>query len=172
MLIATGNARPAYFHTHEASMAILCALILGFVAGLRSMLAPAAISWAAGSGILNVDRTPLAFMGYRYTPIIFTVLALGELIADKLPFTPSRKSPPAFGARIVSGALTGATIGAAVHSLALLMILGAVGAVMGTLAGAGVRARLAALFHRDLPAALIEDVFAILLACLSVRGLK
>src|ERR1035441_3728957 len=117
MLIATGNARPAYFHTHEASMAILCALILGFVAGLRSMLAPAAISWAAGSGILNVDRTPLAFMGYRYTPIIFTVLALGELIADKLPFTPSRKSPPPFIARIVSGALTGATVGAVEHSL-------------------------------------------------------
>ena len=153
-------------------MAFLCSLVLGFVAGLRSMMAPAAISWAAWVGILNVDHTPLAFMNYRYTHLIFTALAIGELIADKLPMTPSRKSPPAFIARILSGALTGATIGAAVHSVPSLMILGAVGAVAGTLCGAAGRARLAALFHHDLPEALTEDLIAITLAVLSVQALR
>ncbi len=153
-------------------MTILCTLILGFVAGLRSMLAPAAVSWAVWLGILNVDQTPLGFMGYRYTHIILTVLVLGELIADKLPFTPSRKSPPAFIARILSGGLTGATIGASLHLIPLLLILGAVGAVAGTLGGAFVRAKLAAVFRHDLPAAVLEDIFAVLFAVLSVRGLK
>jgi uncharacterized membrane protein len=41
------------------------------------------------------------------------------------------------------------------------MILGAVGSVAGTLGGAAMRAKLAAAFGRDFPAALLEDVMAI-----------
>ncbi len=153
-------------------MLLICAFLAGLVAGLRCMLAPAVVSWAARLGWIQVTITPLAFMGYRYTPIIFTVLAIGELIADKLPSTPSRKMPPGFIARIVSGSLVGATIGTAGQSLALGLILGAIGAVCGTLGGAAVRARLAALFGRDLPAALLEDVAAIAIAVISVSRLK
>jgi uncharacterized membrane protein len=153
-------------------MLLLCAFLAGMVAGLRSMLGPAVVSWAAKLGWLQVAATPLAFMGYRYTPIILTVLAIGELIADKLPSTPSRKAPPAFIARIVSGSLVGATIGAAGQSLVLGMVLGALGAVCGTLGGAAVRSRLASAFGRDLPAALLEDIVAIAIAILSVTRLK
>lgn len=153
-------------------MAALCAMVFGIVAGMRSMLAPCAVSWAVWLGILAVDGTPLAFMGFRYTHIIFTVLAIGELIVDKLPVTPSRKAVGPFIARIVSGALCGATIGAARNALVLMMVLGAAGAVAGTLVGAAARARLAAAFHRDLPAALVEDFVAIGLALLCVQALR
>ena len=156
----------------EVFVAFLCALILGGIAGLRSMLAPAAVSWAAWLGILHVEDTPLAFMNYRYTHLILTVCALGELVADKTSFIPSRKSPPSFIFRIVSGAVCGATIGASVHRLVLGLLLGMAGAVAGTLGGYAARAKLAALFGRDLPAALLEDVSALVITCLCLLALK
>jgi uncharacterized membrane protein len=151
---------------------LLCAFLLGVVAGLRSMLAPAVVSWFARNGVLAVANTPLAFMGYQYTPIILTVFAIGELIADKLPKTPSRKAPVGFTARIITGGLSGATIGAAGHSLATGLILGVVGAIAGTFAGSAARAKLAAAFGRDLPAALIEDVVGIAIAVFCLMGVK
>jgi uncharacterized membrane protein len=152
-------------------MFVLIALLLGIVAGLRAMTAPAAASWAARLGIFAVAGTPMAFMGFKYTPIIFTVFAIGELINDKLPKTPSRKTPPQFITRLVTGALSGATVGAAYHSLVIGLILGAIGAVVGTYGGAAVRGGLAKTFGKDLPAALVEDAAAILLSILAVVGL-
>jgi len=94
-------------------MFLLLALLIGVIAGLRAMTAPAAVAWGAALGWFDVSQTPLAFMGYQWTPWVFTVLAVVELITDQLPTTPSRKVPVQFGARIVMGALSGAVIGAA-----------------------------------------------------------
>jgi uncharacterized membrane protein len=149
-------------------MFIVFALLLGIVAGLRAFSAPAAASWAARLGLLAVGGTPMAFMGFKYTPIIFTILALGELVTDQLPQTPSRKVPMQFITRIISGSLSGATVGAASGSLLIGLVAGALGAVAGTYGGAALRARLAAAFGRDLPAALVEDVVTIALALLVV----
>lgn len=138
------------------------ALLIGAVAGLRSMTAPAAVSWAAALGWLQLEGTPLAFMGFEYTPWIFTGLAVVELIGDKLPKTPSRKRLGPFGARILAGALCGATIGASQGALVGGLIAGAAGAVAGTLGGYELRRWLAAsVGGRDLPAALVEDAFAV-----------
>jgi uncharacterized membrane protein len=126
------------------------------------MLAPAITSWLAWMGVVAVAHTPLAFMGSGVAVAIFSVLAVGELVVDKLPRTPSRKAPPGFIARIVSGGLVGATVGAAGHVLLAGLALGACGAVIGTLGGAAARGSLARAFGRDLPAALIEDAVAIL----------
>lgn len=153
-------------------MIIFLALLMGAVAGLRAMTAPAAVAWAASLGWLDISQTSLAFMGYRWTPWILTILALGELVTDLLPRTPSRKVPIQFGARIIAGALSGAVIGAAGGSLALGPFAGIVGAVIGTYGGAALRAKLAASFGRDLPAALIEDVLAIGSALLIVTILS
>lgn len=153
-------------------MLLLCAFLVGIVSGLRSMLAPAVVSWSARLGLLSVEDTPLSFMGYHYTPILFAVLAVGELIADKLPFTPSRKMAPGFIARIFSGALVGATVGASGNLMLPGLVVGAIGAVAGTLGGAAARARLAALMGRDLPAALLEDLFALVLAILAVLRIR
>jgi uncharacterized membrane protein len=145
-------------------MNFVFAFLLGVVSGLRALTPLAAVSWAAHLGWLKVSGTALAFMGFKYTPIVFTVLAIGELINDKLPKTPSRKTPPQFIARILSGSLAGGTVGAANGSLITGVVAGAFGAVVGTYGGAAMRGRLAAAFGKDLPAALVEDVFAVVLA--------
>lgn len=149
-------------------MILVCAFLIGLAAGLRTMMAPAVVSWAARLGILAVANTPLAFMGYKYVPILFTVLAAGELIGDKLPKTPSRKTPPQFIARIVSGALTGATLGATVDMIVAGTIIGALGAVAGTLGGAAARAKLSIAFRNAFFAAVFEDIVAIAISVISV----
>jgi uncharacterized membrane protein len=148
------------------------ALLIGVVAGLRAMTAPAAVSWAAHLGWLPLQDTPLAFLGFTATPYIFTVLAIVELITDQLPKTPSRTVPMQFGVRIVLGGLCGAAIGAAHGGLPGGLIAGVVGAVIGTLGGARARGALARAFGRDLPAALIEDAVAIVGAVLIVMALR
>jgi uncharacterized membrane protein len=152
------------------TMSILAALVIGVIAGLRAMSAPAAVSWGAYLGWIDLSQTPLAFMGYSWTPWIFTVLALAELINDKLPNTPSRKVPPQFAARVIMGALAGASLGAAGGMLIVGLVAGVAGAVIGTYGGAAVRGRLGAMFGRDLPAALTEDAVAVIGALLIVWG--
>jgi len=139
----------------------LAAFLLGVIAGLRTMMAPAAVSWAAALGFLKLTGTPMAFLGAMATPWIVSALAVGELIVDKLPKTPSRKVPAAFGARIVSGGFAGAAVGLSAGALLPGVVLGALGAVAGTYGGAAVRAALARTFGRDLPAALVEDLVAV-----------
>src|SRR4029453_7747820 len=126
--------------------AVLLPLLIGVVSGLRAMTAPAAVSWAAQLGRLNLAPTGLAFLGYAFTPWILTALAIGELITDQLPSTPSRTVPIQFGTRIVTGALSVAAIGAPGGALVVGLIAGAVGAVIGTLGGRAFRGKLAAAF--------------------------
>jgi uncharacterized membrane protein len=142
-------------------MVLLLALLIGVIAGLRAMTAPAAVSWAAHSGILALQGSWLAFLGYAWTPWILTVLAVGELITDQLPTTPSRTVPVQFGTRILAGALAGAAVGFSAGSLIAGAVAGAVGAVIGTLGGRAARGKLATAFGKDLPAALLEDLVAI-----------
>jgi uncharacterized membrane protein len=140
---------------------LLLALLIGIVAGLRAMTAPAAVAWAAQLGWISLDGTWLAFLGYRFTPWIFSLLALVELITDQLPSTPSRKVPPQFAARVILGGLSGAALGANGGALVLGAAFGVVGAVLGTYGGAWARGRLAAAFGSDRPAALLEDLVAV-----------
>src|SRR5262245_59785300 len=125
-------------------MTVVLALLMGIVAGLRAMTAPAATAWGAHLGRLKLASTGLAFMGSVITVCIFTVLALVELVTDQLPSTPSRTVPVQFGTRIAMGALCGAAIGAGGGMLIAGAIAGIVGAVIGTLGGRAVRAQLAA----------------------------
>ena len=142
---------------------LVFAFLIGAVAGLRTMMAPAIVSWAAGLGRVPLEGTPLHFMSHPVTRYIFGIAALGELVNDKLPKTSSRKVPPQFIARIVTGALSGAALGASQQSLIGGLIAGAVGAVAGTLGGAEARSRLVkATGGKDLPIALLEDAVAII----------
>ena len=149
-------------------MMFFLALLIGIVAGLRAMTAPALVAWGAVLGSIAISDTPLSFMDNRFIPWLFTVLAIAELIIDKLPSTPSRKVPTQFGARIIMGALSGATIGAAGVSLAAGLAVGIMGAAVGTLGGAAVRARMARAFGSDRAAAFVEDAFAIVVASIVV----
>ena len=138
------------------------AFLIGVIAGLRSMTAPAAVSWAARLGWLHLENTWLAFLGFAATPYILSLLAIGELIADKLPKTPSRKSPPGFIGRLLTGALCGAALGATNEALTGGFVAGMLGAVAGTLGGYEFRVRMVrATGGNDLPIALLEDAIAI-----------
>jgi uncharacterized membrane protein len=138
------------------------AFLIGVIAGLRSMTAPAAVSWAARFGWLHLENTWLAFLGFAATPYILSLLAIGELIADKLPQTPSRKSAMGFTGRILSGALCGAALGATSQAMLAGALAGVLGAVVGTLGGYEFRVRLVrAIGGNDLPIALLEDAIAI-----------
>ncbi|MBB5062987.1 DUF4126 family protein [Granulicella mallensis] len=148
---------------------LIIAFVVGIACGLRALMGLAAVSWAASSGRLPLQGTWLAFLGFRATPFITSLLAVGELVTDKLPKTPSRLVPPQFGARVSMGALTGAAIGAANGHLLMGALAGIVGSVLGTLGGSKARAAAAKLFGRDLPAALLEDVVAIALVFLALR---
>lgn len=142
-------------------MILLLALLIGVVAGLRAMSAPAAVCWGAYLGWIALSDTALSFMGHWIALSVFTVLAIVELVTDQLPSTPSRTVPVQFGTRIVMGALAGAALGATGGQLAFGLVAGIVGAVIGTYGGRAARAKLGAAFRADRPAALIEDAVAI-----------
>lgn len=149
-------------------MLLFCAFLVGLVAGLRSMLAPAIVSWSARMNLLNVGHTYLALMNSGVTAVVFTVLAVCELVVDKLPKTPSRKQAPSFIVRILSGGLVGATVGATGGEIVLGILFGAVGAVVGTLGGAAARAKLAVVFRRDYRAAVLEDLVSVAIALFAI----
>ena len=144
----------------------LLALLIGIVAGLRAMTAPAAVAWAAHLGWLKLGESWLSFFESVWARWILTLLALGELITDQLPSTPSRTVPIQFGTRLVSGAVSGAAIGAAGGNWIAGLVAGLIGAVIGTLGGRAFRARLAVAFGNDRPAAIVEDAVAIIGALL------
>ena len=122
---------------------------------------------------LRLSGTPLGFLGSVAAPFILTLLAISELIVDKLPNTPSRRAPTGFVARIVSGAFCGAALGLADGGVFGGLIAGGIGAVVGTLGFSELRARLAKAFGgRDLPAALIEDACAIAAAVWIVAAIR
>jgi len=140
----------------------LLAFLIGVVAGLRAMTPAAAVSWAARLGWLRLEGTPLAFLGSAITPYILSALAIGELINDKLPKTPSRKTPVPFAARVMLGGLCGAAAGAPGQAWLAGLVAGALGGLAGTLGGYEFRSRLVkATGGRDLPVALLEDAIAI-----------
>jgi uncharacterized membrane protein len=151
---------------------LITAFVIGAVSGLRSMTAPAAVCWAAHIGRLHLESTPLSWMGSTAAVWIFTVLAVGEIVNDKLPKTPSRKSPGPFIGRIVLGGLSGAAIGVSSGGPVTGLLAGMAGAVAGTLGGYEFRIRLVrATGGKDLPIALLEDLIAVGAAVLAISTL-
>ena len=141
----------------------LLPFLIGVVAGLRALTAPAVVAWAAHRDWLHLHGSPLSFMGSTAAVVIFTPLALVELIGDKLPSTPSRLKPAGLISRLVLGALSGAAVAAsAAPSIVLGGVLGAAGGIAGAFAGYQARTRLVrALQVPDFVIACLEDVVAI-----------
>ena len=130
------------------------------------MTAPAAVSWAAWLGWLNLQGSPLAFMGSIVTVAIASLLAIGELGADLSPRIPRRTAPGPLVGRLLMGGLCGACLCASAgQSLSTGALLGATGGLIGAFAGYELRRRLVAgLNIRDVFVALTEDAIAIGLA--------
>jgi uncharacterized membrane protein len=119
---------------------------------------------------LNLNNSPLAFMGSTITAAIFSILALFELFLDLQPTTSKRTAPFPLTARILTGGLCGACLCAVSnHSLIIGAILGGVGGVIGAFAGYEIRRRLVSVLNiKDIFIALLEDVVTIGLACFFV----
>jgi uncharacterized membrane protein len=137
---------------------------IGIVAGLRSLTAPAVVAWGAHLGWLNLHGSPLAFMGSTAAVAILSVLAIGELVVDKLPTTPKRTAPVGLIARIITGGLCGACLSEAVGKSFLAgALLGGIGGIVGAFLGYTIRRRLD-LHTKDLVVAACEDLIAVGLA--------
>ena len=65
---------------------------IGVVAGLRTMTAPAAVARAARRRPRALRGSSLSFLNSPRTANILSLLAMGEYVADKLPFNPAELS--------------------------------------------------------------------------------
>ncbi|HZU50208.1 MAG TPA: DUF4126 family protein [Mycobacterium sp.] len=145
------------------SLVLLFALLIGVVAGLRALTAPAVVAWAALLDWINLEGTWASWVAHSVTVAILTILAVIELVTDKLPMTPSRTAAASFIARILLGAFAGAVIGTAWGYTWSGLGAGALGAVLGTLGGYEARIRLVgATGGHDRSVALLEDTVAVL----------
>jgi uncharacterized membrane protein len=144
-------------------MAFLLAFLLGCVDGLRSLTAPAIVCWAAHLGWLHFAGTKFAFIDHRSTLIVFTLLAVIELVLDKLPNTPSRTAPVGLTARIVLGGASGLALGAGAGiSVSLAGLIASIGAIAGAFGGYHIRRAVVLRAHVPaLVAAIAEDAIAI-----------
>jgi uncharacterized membrane protein len=145
------------------ALVLSLAFAIGVICGLRSLTGPAVVAWAAHLGWLQLHGSPLAVLGSWPAVILFTLAAVGELIADKLPQAPARTAALGLGARLVFGGLCGAAVAVGGNqALALGAILGAAGGALGCFGGYQARIRLVkALGTPDYVVAVLEDVVAI-----------
>jgi len=136
---------------------------IGIVAGLRSFTAPAVVSWAAHLGWLNLQGSPLAFIGSTAAVAIFSLLAMVEYVGDMLPKTPKRTAAFPLTARIVMGGLAGACVCASANQPLLVgIVLGGTGGLIGAFAGYEIRKRVVSSLNiKDAFIALAEDLVAI-----------
>ncbi|MFZ0734513.1 MAG: DUF4126 family protein [Candidatus Sulfotelmatobacter sp.] len=147
----------------NSGFALWFAFGIGLVAGMRSFTAPAIVAWSAHLHWISLQVSPVAFMASKWTVIVFSVLAVIELVMDQLPSTPPRTSAVGLSARIVTGALAGACI--AVASFSTLWagaLCGAIGAMVGAFGGYNVRVGLVRILRvPDFVIAIPEDLLAI-----------
>jgi uncharacterized membrane protein len=143
-------------------MTLLLSFLIGVFAGIRSLTPPAMVAWAVHLGWLKLDR-PLALIGSIPAVAILSVLAVAELVADKLPNTPNRTSPPGLIVRILTGGIAGACVSSGGgQGAALGAVLGVIGGIAGAFGGYQARTRLVkALGSPDIYIAMLEDLVAI-----------
>lgn len=137
------------------------AAVIGLAAGARSMTPIAALARSDHSGIGALSSP----WGRRLT----AVAALGELVADKLPSTPSRLAPAPFAGRLAAGALAGYALARGHRAPVVVpMLVAAAASAAGSYAGAAWRSS-AAQHSLAVPAAVAEDGVAVLLSDAAVR---
>ena len=96
----------------------------------------AVLCWFSYLGYLPVDGTWASWTGRLAVAIVFTLLAAGEMIVDKLPRAPDRISAGPMMARLVIGGLIGSIAATAMAGPGLEgVLLGVVGAALGAFGG-------------------------------------
>jgi uncharacterized membrane protein len=146
-------------------------LLLGFATGLRTFTPLALICWFAYLGYLPVEGTWAAWTARLWVAIAVSVLALGELIGDKLPKTPNRTAPGPLLARLIFGGLGGAICATGMRGPELEgVLLGVTGALLGAFTGFMIRRELVKKIGcADWKIAVAEDLFTILSAAFALH---
>jgi uncharacterized membrane protein len=137
-----------------------CEAAIGAVSGLRSFTGPAIIAEAANRNIVKLQGTPLAWLASDTAARASTLLAVGELIADKLPFMPARTEAPSLVARFITGAVCGMALAGRRKRSEQIMgaIVGGTAAIAGAYVGYQYRKRVKLW---PVAAALLEDTVAV-----------
>lgn len=149
---------------------VLAIPLLGLMTGLRTMTPMAVLCWFAyfGSdgGHLPLEGTWAFWAGKLVTAIVFTVLAAGEYVGDKLPQTPNRTAPGPLIARLCFGGLVGGIAATGVKGSTIEgVLLGIAGALVGSFLGYHLRKHLVEWSGRpDWNIAVLEDAFAVLVS--------
>ena len=142
-------------------------LLLGVCTGSRTLTPIAVVSWFAykhtGTGSPALALTGWrSFIGNPISVGVFTLMALGEYVGDKLPNTPSRKSAVGLAGRTAFGTAAGVILAPKVGGNAVIAgLAGATGALLGTFGGWWVRTELAKRVGKDWPVAVVEDCVTI-----------
>jgi len=144
-------------------MPVLLAFALGMCTGLRSLVVPTVLAWAAQFALPDLRQTPFSFLAAPVTAYVLTALACAELVGDKLPFTPSRLTLAPFTTRVVMGAVCGSALFATAHqSITIGGLAAGVGAGVGAYLGYHARRLLVTKGKvPDFLVALAEDAVAI-----------
>jgi uncharacterized membrane protein/uncharacterized protein (UPF0548 family) len=146
----------------------------GVLAGMRSFSAPALLSHQLSREPVEAPEGRAQVLASRRTARALTVLALGELLADKTPWVPARLWPPALVGRALSGALTGAAVAAPHRPLSAgRALLGALAAVAASFTFYALRQ--SATRRLGLPnavAGLIEDAVAVALGARLLASMR
>jgi uncharacterized membrane protein len=139
------------------------AVTIGVASGLRTFTPIALLSWVAIWGWVPLAGSRLAFLGTFPGALIVSFLALGELVGDKLPITPSRLAAGPLGARVVTASLAAAALSIGAGEPWILgIICGALGSLGGAYAGFHARHALVRRFRiRDWIIAVAEDLVTI-----------
>jgi uncharacterized membrane protein len=143
------------------------AIQIGIVAGLRSMMPLALLTWS------KERREQEALSQNRSKAMLLTgLLALGEIVGDKLQIMPSRVSTGSLLGRIASGAIAGAVLSNRYgYPLGQGAIRGTLGAGLGAFAGYSVRLLLSQTLNiPDVLLATIEDSIALSLGLQAVKN--
>jgi uncharacterized membrane protein len=145
--------------------------LLGLATGLRSLTPMAVLCWFAYLGYLPVDGTWASWTARVPAVAIFTVLAVGEFVVDKLPHTPNRIAPGPLLARLVLGGLAGSIAATAMDGPGIEgVLLGVIGAALGAFAGFMIRRDVVeTLGCPDWPIAITEDLFTVFSAVFAVH---
>jgi len=124
------------------------AALIGTLAGMRSMAAPAVIGQMSRKGALDDVTGVLTVMKGSGFATVSSIFAAGEFIADKLPMVPNRTDAGPLLARALAGGLSGAVVCSAKRRSVLAgVIIGAAAAVGAAYGAYELRKRIGKRFH-------------------------
>jgi uncharacterized membrane protein len=140
---------------------MLRSLLIGLVAGSRSMTPLAAVSLASAAHRLPRNNGAPVIISRPLPALGAVALAMGELFGDKMRTAPDRIVPAGMAARLITGAIAGAAL-APRRDRVLAGAVGASAAVIASYVTFGARMK-ALRRYGQTPSGLVED--ALVLAC-------